>query len=932
MSSAPDLPVSLRDRLAAVARRVRRLRAVFGFSLLVLTLGVSAGAAVLADFLLPLDSSVRQTVLALWLGLGVAAVLFGLVLPLRQPLDADALAAVVEQRYPDLAERLTSSVELAGVNGDSHGSRALIARLLCETETQAAGLDFLPAVPGRGAAILAACAGAVVLLLATPALVWGERYADLGQRFFLPWDRAAVRGNDTPGETKADRTIAPLESVAGSPILRVVPPAYAARTNNPELRPEPYRGLVDLQPVLPGSELHFEFRFNRPAVAAVLHWQPRWWSDEPPTAHPLILADDRRSAAFVLRPRSGGRYRLECEAEAGVRSSFDGGAVSLRFDQPPEIDLQTLPPGDLTSVTLCGQTVYVRAPVPTLPPDDRLPIRFTLRDDVGAARAFVECQVGDKVHILPIPLSGADTIAAEASYELHLADFNLRDGDEIRYRMRGEDNLPPELDGPHVVRFPADGWLCVKVRTGTRSLQEQRSVADNDEVQKKLTALVELLRIEENKVGKVRKDDREAALTPDQRVELHQAEQDNQSIRKQLGELAGLADRSEELASLARQARDLADNELRRSGAAIQDAAGEQTPQARRGERLGQAVDDLAQARRKLEAMKQEADRIAAQRRTADWLRRLADRQEALAGRTGNSSSEAERAERKAEQQRLSAELDEKRGEQTLRDLADRAHAEEQHRLAEQARKLAQEQSELSPSDPAQAELRRRTEELMRNLSRQAADPERKPQDREALRDAADHARQAAESMHRAEEKAGKGEPGQAKEEGRKAAAELEKTAERAEPGNAKSGEPKDGESARQTEEALRSARAEMSKATTQLSQPNQKDEAATAMRQAARDLERAARQMTPGSKPAASQAGRTGNPATQPNQGAVPGDGAPGVVPADLDLGPHAGKTWGELPGEVRTRLLQEMKARYGEEHAELIRLYFERIADTRK
>ena len=94
-------------------------------------------------------------------------------------------------------------------------------------------------------------------------------------------------------------------------------------------------------------------------------------------------------------------------------------------------------------------------------------------------------------------------------------------------------------NGVRVVRFPADGWLCFKVRAGTPSLQERRSVADNDEVQQKLTALLEYLRIEENKVDKVRKGDREAALTPDQRVEPHRAEQDNDAIRKQLAELRG---------------------------------------------------------------------------------------------------------------------------------------------------------------------------------------------------------------------------------------------------------------------------------------------------------------------------------------------------------------------------------------------------------
>ena len=43
-----------------------------------------------------------------------------------------------------------------------------------------------------------------------------------------------------------------------------------------------------------------------------------------------------------------------------------------------------------------------------------------------------------------------------------------------------------------------------------------------------------------------------------------------------------------------------------------------------------------------------------------------------------------------------------------------------------------------------------------------------------------------------------------------------------------------------------------------------------------------------------------------------------------------YAGKTWGELPGELRTKIIQEMAAPYGDDYARRIKLYFEQIADT--
>jgi hypothetical protein len=43
------------------------------------------------------------------------------------------------------------------------------------------------------------------------------------------------------------------------------------------------------------------------------------------------------------------------------------------------------------------------------------------------------------------------------------------------------------------------------------------------------------------------------------------------------------------------------------------------------------------------------------------------------------------------------------------------------------------------------------------------------------------------------------------------------------------------------------------------------------------------------------------------------------------------AGKTWGELPGDLRTKIVQQMKVKYGDDYARMIKLYFEQAADTR-
>lgn len=56
----------------------------------------------------------------------------------------------------------------------------------------------------------------------------------------------------------------------------------------------------------------------------------------------------------------------------------------------------------------------------------------------------------------------------------------------------------------------------------------------------------------------------------------------------------------------------------------------------------------------------------------------------------------------------------------------------------------------------------------------------------------------------------------------------------------------------------------------------------------------------------------------------------APLVFPKELKLESLKGKAWGELSGELKTQMLQDVRARFGAEYEETIRLYFEGLAET--
>ena len=47
--------------------------------------------------------------------------------------------------------------------------------------------------------------------------------------------------------------------------------------------------------------------------------------------------------------------------------------------------------------------------------------------------------------------------------------------------------------------------------------------------------------------------------------------------------------------------------------------------------------------------------------------------------------------------------------------------------------------------------------------------------------------------------------------------------------------------------------------------------------------------------------------------------------------LSANLGKPWGELSGEVKAQMTQELKAKYGEDYARIIKLYFEQLAERK-
>jgi hypothetical protein len=173
---------ALRQRLAALRRRMRRTAILRGVSWLLLSTAVLAVAACCLDSFVPLPSLARAAILVAWLvGSGLLGWFF-LARPLSQRFDDLSLALRIEQRFPALNDALASTVQFLEaplVEGDSASlRREAVKRALGRAE----GCDFNRVVDARGlrsAVALAAVAsvGALVLLAVFP----GASFSALGR-------------------------------------------------------------------------------------------------------------------------------------------------------------------------------------------------------------------------------------------------------------------------------------------------------------------------------------------------------------------------------------------------------------------------------------------------------------------------------------------------------------------------------------------------------------------------------------------------------------------------------------------------------------------------------------------------------------------------------------------------------------------------------
>ncbi|HEX4589301.1 MAG TPA: hypothetical protein VH120_05195, partial [Gemmataceae bacterium] len=251
-----------------------------------------------------------------------------------------------------------------------------------------------------------------------------------------------------------------------------------------------------------------------------------------------------------------------------------------------------------------------------------------------------------------------------------------------------------------------------------------------------------------------------------------------------------------------------------------------------------------------------------------------------------------------------------------------REMANRQRELQDQVRRATSSESataeEKAAANRRQQELANQAGDLAKSLDQSAGNMPGQ-EAKQSARAAAAAARQGEQAIQKSQA----GDANQSKQARRQAAEALDRAARQAEQSARMSHQPGQPNGSPQAGQQVQKAQGQMKQAQNQLGQ-GQAQQAGGSMQQAANSLQQAARQMGQRGEP---QGPREGG---RPAEVATQGKGTPTAAELPKDLEKYAGKKWGELPGELRTRIVQEMKAQYGDDYARVIKLYFEQIAEN--
>jgi hypothetical protein len=912
--------------LAELGQQIRGQRLVRAQCRLVLILALLFAGVFLLDSVVSFSPAALRLGLAVLVGVSLLGMFLGLVFSFRR-LNATTLAAIVERKHPELGERLISMVNLAE-HEPGHGNPEFIACLHQETEARLVQVDLRRSFSSHQNRSLSMLAGLGILIVLLPVFFWNS-YADFARRFFNPFSTS-----DQP----TDGIVTQPVKLASEPIVTITFPSYVNQTAH---SPKEMVGPSDIS-ALQYSTVAFQFRFTTSAMAGAVELKS---ANTVIGSSPLQLSNDGMTGWFSVPALEPGPYRMTLllEGKEKTISRQELAALEIWPDEPPRFAevLVKSTPGD----SLVDQ-------IWSMPPDDSIPIQVTVEDKVGVDKVALEYRINNGPAQVQIIVAGMGHTSL--SKETVFRPAGLKDKDSLTFRFLAADNrnlngkeyqdangrpVPDKDLRPHVVFYPADRWFRLQIDGGAKPLPEQDILAQRDRINTNVQAIIKKLKEERADLVKVR--DALDGASPHQSAEwegkMDKLRHKNQAVRQDLHWLALNNEANEFLQSLAALAWDIAEIELQDSAQSLERAKVKTLVSERRDQHLQSADAALAKALGRLEELVHNNDRLGNDRLNQYKLEKLAQAQEQLSAEAEKDLTPVELAQLRAGEERLADDLQGlAKTSKLLQGNMDAAQQEDMQKLEAFAK--TPEGQELQKEFAPQLEV---LSKMQKDLASKMAGSGPHGKDAaEAAKALEQGQMEKALKLQRAEmkklEHLSKGDGKSPKTMAQLAKEQKElhlslkqiasamtdkmelKMAGRKTDPLMKSNQAKAGE-------AMKQAQKELDEAVVKLKLGKMK-EARPAMQRAARQLSKAAIE----TKQHMTKSQLAGVPGTakQNSRKLPPGVGGKSRSgPLRQDLKKYSAEAWGKMPEQLRTRILQDLRAQFGEDYARIIQEYFEKL-----
>ena len=420
---------------------------------------------------------------------------------------------------------------------------------------------------------------------------------------------------DTTGATSESHRVDVAEPPAITRLqLDVDPPAYTGL---------PARALDGAQGEVRAAErsrIVMRLEFSEPVASAELVWPipaetapgDNASTDKPTTERtvPLKLAANKRSATVEALALSSGSFAIHLKNGAGLTNEDPPRSLVVDPDLAPAISLGGT-----------DEPVAVR-------PDDRYLVSAQVKDDYGltAVELHLESSTGKKrVDIVPAEALRERSITHE--FPVDVADFELKPGQAITYRMHAVDNRP--------IPGPQETWTKARtlmIETKASTPPDKELVQREQDAKEQIADLREDLAETKQALEQLHRQTEDEALkqqNSDKAEELAKLEQKQAELAERLQKLAAELAQRKLTEKLAERAQQLADRELAE--------AQQRLDQAKQGEPrdqlqpISEAIDRLASVDKQLQSLDQQLSELNRLERDLAELEQLARNTDRLA-------------------------------------------------------------------------------------------------------------------------------------------------------------------------------------------------------------------------------------------------------------------------------------------------------------